>query len=487
MNGLDATTGQAELVFAGVTDVGRRRSSNQDRFIAQALETRAGPLVLLAVADGMGGAAGGEIASAHAVDELLRVVGEADAPERDDGQILAEAIAAANRAVYDHARRDPTLHGMGTTVVAALVRGRTLVVGHVGDSRAYLLRRGALRRLTADHSWVAEQVRRGELTEEEAAISSFRNILTRSVGVSEQVEPELSPPLALEPGDIILLCSDGLHGVVDDATIARIAQAAAPEEAARRLVDLANERGGPDNITVVVARVSGVPAAAPTGAQPAPASLTPTPCEPSPPAPRHAGEAGPRPRAEAGAERSEAGAGTGVRAGEADAGTGTRRAKGAARPARAGRLRVGLALAVLAAVALAVGLVVVRRPGGRRVEIVPSPPAAVASPTLSPAASPPMLGVTVTPPGVPPLPTVPAVGALPPCPDTGMPSTSFCRVRPELPTSPQEMAARFGVSVECLLRVNAAQVVARLGGELPLLSPGVDYVIPAPEMCAQLP
>lgn len=445
----EPTTAETELVFAGVTDIGRRRASNQDRFIAQALDTPSGRLVLLAVADGMGGAAGGEIASAHAVDELLRVVGEAVAS--DDAQILAQAIAAANRVIYSHARSDPELHGMGTTMVAALVRGQSLVVGHVGDSRAYLVRGTKIHRLTADHSWVAEQVRRGELTEEEAATSAFRNILTRSVGVNEQVEPDLSPPLTLEPGDILLLCSDGLHSVVNDATIARMVQAGEPSETAQRLVDLANERGGPDNITVVVARVAGA-----------------SPPETGPPTaapPAHAPE-----------QR------------EADGPTASAAPVAPSRPGRAlPRTALALTLLVLAGAGIVAGIVLARRAGGgQTVQITASPTVLAASPVSTPASTPPMTVPTVSPVGALPLPTVPAVGTLPPCPDTGLPSTPFCQVRPELPTSPQEMAARYGISVECLLRVNAAQLVARLGGELPLLSPEVTYVVPAPEVCARL-
>lgn len=440
VSGPEPLTAQAGLVLAGLTDIGRRRSSNQDRFIAQALETRAGPLVLLAVADGMGGAAGGEIASAHAVDELLRVVREAGTPE-NDARTLKEAITAANYAVFNRARRDPALQGMGTTVVAALIRGRSMVVGHVGDSRAYLIRRGTIRRLTADHSWVFEQVRLGALTEEEVATSSLRNILTRSVGVNESVEPELSPPLALEPGDIILLCSDGLHGVVGDATIAHIAQTAEPEEAACRLVDLANERGGPDNITVVVARVSG--AAASSGVP----TLVP--------------------------ER------------EVEERTGLPPIQ--ERRARHRRTTVALALLALAGGCLLVGTLLARRTGdGRGVEIVASPPASVATPTTTPALSPPVMAPTTPPLGAMPPPTVPAPHELPTCPDRGALPGRFCQLRPELPTNPQGVAGRFGISVDCLLRVNVAQGLVRPGDEPPLLSPGVAYVIPAPEVCAQL-
>src|SRR5581483_5032677 len=130
-----------------------------------------------AVADGMGGAAGGEVASRHAVEELQRVLHEAPAG-RTEAELLADGIIAANHAIFDHSQADPALQGMGTTMVSVLVRGRQAVVGHVGDSRALLVRGGQIYRLTADHSWVAEQVRRGEISEAEAEQSNFRNVLT---------------------------------------------------------------------------------------------------------------------------------------------------------------------------------------------------------------------------------------------------------------------------------------------------------------------
>ena len=245
--------------FDGKTDVGRRRSVNQDRFIAGRVYLPQGEATLLAVADGMGGAAGGEIASQHAVDELRRML-ESAPPDRTEAELLADAVTAANRAIFSHATADSSLHGMGTTVVSVLVRGHRAVVAHVGDSRAALVRDGTLYPLTADHSWVAEQVRRGELTEEQAAVSNFRNVLTRSVGVAADVQAEVSDPFSVLSGDIFVLCSDGLHGVVDNATIAALVRDYDPDDATRMLVDLANDRGGPDNITVVVGRVDGPPA-----------------------------------------------------------------------------------------------------------------------------------------------------------------------------------------------------------------------------------
>ncbi|MBI2761250.1 MAG: Stp1/IreP family PP2C-type Ser/Thr phosphatase [Chloroflexi bacterium] len=249
---------QAEpsLVFAADSDVGRRRSVNQDRYLAVSVSLPSGEATLLSVADGMGGAAGGEVASAHAVEELARVMGDA-APGRSEAELLAESILAANRAIFAHGQADPSLQGMGTTMVSVLVRGDQAVVAHVGDSRACLVRANVLYRLTADHNWVAEQVRRGEITEDEAATSNFRNVLTRSVGVAANVTPEVSEVMTLYPGDVLVLCSDGLHGVVEDDAIAAIAAKEEPGTAVRQLIDLANQNGGPDNITVVVGRMAG--------------------------------------------------------------------------------------------------------------------------------------------------------------------------------------------------------------------------------------
>lgn len=253
------------FLFAGMSDLGRVRSANQDRFLALPVRLSSGDATLLAVADGMGGAAGGEVASAHAVEELLRVMEQASA-DAGIADILADAVVTANRVIWEHALDDPHLHGMGTTLVAVLVRGAQMVVAHVGDSRAGLVHNGVLRRLTADHSWVAERVRMGDMTEEEAAVSTFRNVLTRSIGVEKSVAADVSEPITLEEGDVLVLCSDGLHSVADDATITSVVRDADPAAAARQLIDLANARGGPDNVTVVVGRL-GAPPPQPASAQ----------------------------------------------------------------------------------------------------------------------------------------------------------------------------------------------------------------------------
>ena len=235
-----------QLRWGQATDVGRRRSKNEDMVLS------ADPL--FAVADGMGGHAGGAVASLTAVQALR------DAFRRDataDG--LEAAVAEANRAVYDKAASDPDLHHMGTTLSAvALVKegGDDLfAVAHVGDSRVYLLRRGELSQLTDDHSVPQELYRAGHLSEEEAAADPRRNQVTRSIGIGPSVEADMQ---MLNPfvGDRLVLCSDGLFNEVDDDTLAGVLRKVDdPDEAARRLVDLANEAGGGDNISVVIVDV----------------------------------------------------------------------------------------------------------------------------------------------------------------------------------------------------------------------------------------
>jgi protein phosphatase len=213
---------------------------------------------LLVVADGMGGHRGGATASRLAVESFgASLAGLAE----DASGWLSEAVSTANSLIHERSREDPELRGMGTTVVALLVdpSGATHVA-HVGDSRAYRLRGDDIERLTRDHSVVAEMVRRGLITEEEAVVHPRRNEILRSVGVESQVVAELRE-IDIEPGDRLLLCSDGLSGVVDDAEIASVLMNQEPEPAVKMLIDLANERGGPDNITIAVAYV---PAAATT-------------------------------------------------------------------------------------------------------------------------------------------------------------------------------------------------------------------------------
>jgi PPM family protein phosphatase len=236
--------------FAG-SDVGRARSGNEDSYFCGR--------TVFAVADGLGGHQGGEVASAAAVAPLAALDGRELATTAEAAEALAAAIQEANSAILDRAAGDPSLWGMGTTMTAAAVTADGhLQLAHVGDSRAYLLRDGALEQLTTDHTVVAELVRRGRLTPELAAIHPERSILTRAVGLDARVPVDTPDPLDLRPGDQCLLCSDGLTEAVPDPTIAELLSTDEDGNAAcRSLIDAANEAGGPDNITVVLVRVSG--------------------------------------------------------------------------------------------------------------------------------------------------------------------------------------------------------------------------------------
>jgi PPM family protein phosphatase len=230
---------------AAVTDVGRQRQSNEDAYFERS--------PLFAVADGMGGARAGEVASRMAVEELGELTDEGSGAE----ERLRQVARTANRRIYDMAQSDTDHAGMGTTLTAAMLVGRELAIGHVGDSRLYRLRDGTLERLTDDHSLVEELVRQGKLTPQEAEVHPQRSIITRALGPEVDVEVDtFTHPV--RPGDIYLLCSDGLSGMVSDAQIAQIlAQAGSLDEAARQLIEVANSNGGKDNITVVLFRIGG--------------------------------------------------------------------------------------------------------------------------------------------------------------------------------------------------------------------------------------
>jgi len=238
----------------GLTDVGRCRETNQDELL---LEPGLG---LFAVADGMGGHAAGEVAAHMAVECLAREMreaaetegtGSADAAARH----LESAFHEGNRQIYESVLTRGEWRGMGTTIVALVAVGDQAVVGHVGDSRAYLLRDGELQRLTSDHSWVNEQVKLGLMTDDEAHRHPMRNIVTRALGNRLELHVDLNRT-PLRHGDLILLCSDGLNSMLNDDEIRRIlaAHREDPQAACRALVDGANDRGGEDNITVLVVR-----------------------------------------------------------------------------------------------------------------------------------------------------------------------------------------------------------------------------------------
>ncbi len=245
----------AHVTFGAKSDLGRVRENNEDKFDwlePEAPSTLAARGRLYLVADGMGGHAAGQIASEMTAKTVLRSYFAATHGSVEDA--LADAIRKANALVWEAGQRIPGREGMGTTITALLLHEGRAVIGQVGDSRLYLLRKGEIQQVTEDHSWVAEQVSAGLLTVAEAELSPYRNIITRSIGAQADVEPDLFD-VELIPRDTFLLCSDGLSGPVTDVEIREIAGACSPSEAASRLVDLANQHGGPDNITVFIVRV----------------------------------------------------------------------------------------------------------------------------------------------------------------------------------------------------------------------------------------
>ncbi len=243
----------------GITDVGQRRDHNEDAFLVDE------PLGLFIVADGMGGHAGGGTASRLAVETIQAAVRHArdaepeifgaSAPVEDSAvpDVLREAVEEACAVIFRTAQGSPELAGMGTTVTAALVDGRIAYVAHVGDSRCYLLREGRIYQVSEDHSLVNEQLKAGAISPDEAKHSRFRNIITRSVGFEQQVQVDLMG-LELEAGDALVVCCDGLSNLVDDDEILHIVEESTIDLAPGRLVALANDRGGDDNITVIVIR-----------------------------------------------------------------------------------------------------------------------------------------------------------------------------------------------------------------------------------------
>lgn len=242
---------------AAKTDIGLVRHSNQDSFGSD------DELGVYVVCDGMGGAAGGEVASKLAAETFLAIVRQEIESDAADAvgtteRALRRAAAAANRAVCAKADFDMRLRGMGTTLVAARIEPGSVTVLNVGDSRAYLLRRDVMRQISVDHSYLGEQVQLGLMTEEEAELSSLQSVITRAVGAEPDVVPDLFHETVI-PGDIVLLASDGLTRHVEDAEIAKVMQAAAIdgcEAVCDELIELAKQAGGSDNITCWVIRVT---------------------------------------------------------------------------------------------------------------------------------------------------------------------------------------------------------------------------------------
>jgi protein phosphatase len=252
------------IELANLTDPGCVRERNEDYYCyfepddEEAFRARGR---LLVVADGMGGHEGGEAASGIAVDTVRQTWASGTG---DPAGLLIEALNNAQAAIQEFAREHPEFTGMGTTCTAVAIIGDTLYYGHVGDTRLYLIRNGGIRRLTHDHSLVQKLVDSGALTEEEAAEHPDRNVLVSALGMRGPVAVDVPDGgVPLEPGDTLLVCTDGLHGLVNDAELLDAVTRCEPRQACQELVQLARERGGPDNITLQIARL--------TGAEPVPA------------------------------------------------------------------------------------------------------------------------------------------------------------------------------------------------------------------------
>ncbi|MDX1581967.1 MAG: Stp1/IreP family PP2C-type Ser/Thr phosphatase [Thermoanaerobaculia bacterium] len=243
-----------DIEIALRSDVGSVRTDNQDFAITstEAESTREHGH-LMVVADGMGGHKGGATASMLAATTIKKSYFESEGD--DVPGALREAIEKANARIHEEATENDELEGMGTTTSAMVIRDGKSWIGHVGDSRIYRIRNGAIEQMTEDHSLVATMVKEGLLTSEEAEIHPRRNVLQRSMGVSAEVEIDISGPIDLEPGDRFVLCSDGLHGLVTGDEIAEVAGSGDINAAADRFIELAMERGAHDNVTVIIAAV----------------------------------------------------------------------------------------------------------------------------------------------------------------------------------------------------------------------------------------
>jgi protein phosphatase len=281
------------LEVAARTDPGLQRGQNEDAYLV----TPSGPALALGVCDGMGGSAGGAVASRGAAEAIAACLAARAPRSTDDlARALVDAVSAASRTVYGAALADRALAGMGTTTTLAALASGALLVAQVGDSRAYVLRRGCLSQVTRDQTLVQMLLEKGQLRPEDIASYPFSHVILQAVGTNQEVDVDLRAvslrrgdvilrAVSLRRGDVILICSDGLHGPVAEDEIARILGASPTLDAAcEALVLCANERGGPDNVTCIVARVDGDELALPDEPVAAHAYALP----PLPPAPAEA-------------------------------------------------------------------------------------------------------------------------------------------------------------------------------------------------------
>lgn len=237
------------LIVGAASEAGKVRERNEDLvYVPDQSVAEQSDVVIVAVADGMGGHERGEVAARIAIDTLLERFAEDDSD--DPVLLLKQAYRAANRSIYDDGSAKGEHHIMGTTLVTAVIRGDDLTVGNVGDSRAYLARAGRLNQVTTDHSLVAEQVRMGVMTQDEARESSHKNIVTRAIGHRERVDVDIFE-IKLLPEDRLLLSSDGIHDVLDEDAIADALMSFEPEQASRELISRALTAGSTDNLSAI--------------------------------------------------------------------------------------------------------------------------------------------------------------------------------------------------------------------------------------------
>lgn len=241
----------SEIEVANLSDVGRKRKHNEDCY---GFFRIAEDEVLAIVADGMGGHASGEVASRMAVETVQEVYVK-ERGEQGVLDALRSAFEVANFSILQRSLEQDELNGMGTTATALVIIGDQMFLSHMGDSRAYLFRDSSATQLTRDHSMVNRMVEQGLLNREEAERHPQRNVIYKALGVSREAEPELIGPLPVHPDDIFLLCSDGLTNLVKDEELSRIVKKEKSQKACEKLVQLANKRGGDDNITVQILRV----------------------------------------------------------------------------------------------------------------------------------------------------------------------------------------------------------------------------------------
>ena len=242
---------KTSVLYSGKSEAGRVRAINQDSFFVGKVGRRG---FLAIVADGMGGHKTGEVASQKAIEVIRRELSQA---RHQPPTAMARAVQSANLEIFEYADGDTEHQGMGTTLTVIYIDDQVGLVGHIGDSRAYLLRDGEMRSLTHDHSWVADQVRQGLLTEEDAKRHHWRNVITNALGAHAEIKLDIMH-FEVQAGDKIMLCSDGINTLMSHDTMTELVQNNTPEDAVNTLMEEANTRGSPDNITAVVLEVEEV-------------------------------------------------------------------------------------------------------------------------------------------------------------------------------------------------------------------------------------